>query len=225
MWASPDAERVIFSESVRKTERHPMRVRPWLVFESIVLSAIVVCVVSSIRADEPAKTKSVTAGPLKLAVPETWKQKEASSRFRLAQFSIPKVAGDPEDAEFVIYFFGAGGGGGPEANLHRWIDQFQSNERKVKLTSGKSPQGEYMLADVSGTWNKPVGPMIAQKTVEMSGARALSVILTGKDQANYFLRLTGPEKTVSANADALRAAIGADAKAEKAYSLPENSGN
>ena len=50
-------------------------------------------------------------------------------------------------------------------------------------------------------------------------------ILTGKDQNNYFLRLTGPEKTVSANADALRAAIGADAKAEKAYALPESSGN
>lgn len=151
--------------------------------------------------------------------------KEASSRFRLAQFSIPKVAGDPENAEFVVYFFGAGGGGGPEANLHRWIDQFQSHERKVKLTSGKSTQGEYILADVSGTWNKPVGPMIAQKTVEMPGARVVSVLLTGKDQSNYFLRLTGPEKTVSANVDALRTAIGADAKAEKAYSLPDNSGN
>ena len=59
----------------------------------------------------------------------------------------------------------------------------------------------------------------------MPGARVVSVLLTGKDQSNYFLRLTGPEKTVSANVDALRAAIGADAKAEKAYSLPDNSGN
>ena len=30
-----------------------------------------------------------------------------------------------------------------------------------------------------------------------------------------LLRLTGPEKTVTANADAFRAAFGADAKAEK----------
>jgi hypothetical protein len=202
-----------------------MRVRPWLVFELIVLSAIAACLVPGLRADEPAKSKTVTAGPIKLTVPETWKQKEATSRFRLAQFSIPKVAGDPEDAEFVVYFFGAGGGGGPAANLDRWINQFQPLERKVKLTSGKSQQGEYILADVTGTWRKPIGPMIAQKTVEMPNARVLSVILTGKDQSNYFLRLTGPEKTVSGNVDALRAAIGADAKAEKEYKLPESSGN
>ena len=82
-----------------------------------------------------------------------------------------------------------------------------------------------MLADLSGTWNKPIGPPIAQQTDEMPNARVLSVILTTKDQGNYFLRLTGPEKTVSANADALRAAIGADAKSEKAYALPESSGN
>jgi hypothetical protein len=202
-----------------------MRVRPRRVFHFIVLSAIAACLVPIARADEPAKTQSVTAGPLKLTVPETWKQKETASRFRLAQFSIPQVSGDPEDAEFVVFFFGAGGGGGPEANLQRWINQFQSQERKVKLTSGKSPQGEYILADISGTWNKPIGPPIAQKTKEMPGARVLSIILTGKDQSSYFLRLTGPEKTVSANVDALRAAIGADAKTEKAYALPESSGN
>jgi gluconolactonase len=202
-----------------------MRVRTWLMFDLIVLSAVAASFMSVACADEPAKTKTVTAGPLKLTVPETWKQKQASSRFRLAQFSIPKVEGDPEDAEFVVYFFGAGGGGGPEDNLRRWINQFLPTERKVKLTSGKSPQGEYILADVTGTWNKPVGPMIAQKTKEMPGARVLSVILTGKDQNSYFLRLTGPDKTVSANVDALRAAIGADAKAEKEYTLPDSSGN
>jgi hypothetical protein len=202
-----------------------MRVRPWRVFELIVLSAIATCFMSGVRADEPAKAKTVTAGPIKLTVPETWKQKEVTSRFRLAQFSIPKLTGDPEDAEFVVFFFGAGGGGGPEANLDRWINQFQAHERKVKLTSGKSPQGEYILADITGTWNKPIGPPIAQKSVEMPNARVLSVILTGKDQSNYYLRLTGPEKTVSASVDALRAAIGADAKAEKEYKLREASGN
>ena len=74
----------------------------------------------------------------------------------------------------------------------------------MKLTSGKCPQGDYVLVDLRGTWNKPIGPTIQQKTVEMPDARVLSVILTIKDQGNYFLRLTGPEKTVSANADALR---------------------
>jgi hypothetical protein len=202
-----------------------MRVRTWLVSKSIVLSAIAACFMSAARADEPAKTKTVTAGPLKLAVPTTWEQKEPTTRSRLAQFSISKLAGDPEDAEFVVYFFGAGQGGGPEANVRRWIGQFRSEGRKVKLSSGKSSQGDYILADITGTWNKPIGPPIAQKSVEMPNARVLSVFLTGKDENSYFVKLTGPEKTVSANADALRTAIGADAKAEKAYVLTDASAN
>jgi hypothetical protein len=202
-----------------------MRVRPWLAFNFVVMSAIAAGVVPRAGADEPAKTQAVTAGPIKLTVPEAWKEKKTSSRFRLAQLAVPKVAGDPEDGEFVVFFFGAGGGGGVDANIHRWINQFQSQERKMKLSSGKCPQGDYVLVDLSGTWNKPIGPPVAQKTVEMPNARVLSVILTGKDQSSYFLRLTGPEKTISANADALRAAIAADAKSEKDYKLADESGN
>lgn len=194
-------------------------VRFWL---ALVVAA---CMLARVGADEPAKTRTVTAGPVKLTVPEGWKQKEKTNRFRLAQFSVPKVAGEKEDAEFVVFFFGAGGGGGVDANVHRWINQFQSQGRTVKLVSGKSAQGDYVLADLSGTWNKPIGPPVMQKTVEMTNARVLSVILTAKDQANYFLRLTGPAKTVSANADAFRAAFGADQKSEQEYKLPDDSGS
>jgi hypothetical protein len=198
-----------------------MRVRPFLGLQLSLLAAIAACGLPLAGAAEPAKTRAVTAGEIKLTLPESWTKQETSSRLRLAQFDIPKVAGDPEDAEFVVFFFGAGGGGNVDSNIHRWINQFHPQERKLKLTSGKCPQGDYVLVDLHGTWNKPIGPPIQQKTVEMAHARVLSVILTTKDQGNYFLRLTGPEKTVTANADALRVAIGADAKAEKDYKLSE----
>ena len=173
-----------------------------------------------VPAAEDAKTHSVKAGEINLTVPVSWQQKAATNNFRLAQFDIPKVGGDPEDGEFVVFSFG-GGGGGVDANIQRWIGQFQSKDRKMKLTSGKCPHGEYVLVDISGTWMKPVGRMIDQRTVEMPNARVLGVILKVKDAGNYFLRLTGPKKTTSANADAFRAAIGADAKSEKEYKLAE----
>jgi len=184
------------------------------------LGNVVLCATCA-RAAEPAKTHTVTAGEVKLTVPQSWAPKEATSRFRLAQFTVPKTGGDAEDAEFVVYYFGAGGGGSVDPNIHRWINQFQPRDRKLKLTSGKCPQGDYVLVDLRGTWNKPIGPPIQQKTVEMRDARVLSVILTVKDQGSYFLRLMGPEKTISANADALRTAIGADAKSEKDYKVSE----
>ncbi len=202
-------------------KRLPMRVRPLFALKLALLSAFAACVLPSAGAAEPAKTRTVTAGKITLTVPESWQQQDPTTRMRLTQFAVPKVNGDTENGEFVVYYFGAGSGGGVDANIHRWINQFQPRERKAKLTSGKCPQGEYVLVDLRGTWNKPIGPMIQQKTVETPDARVLGMILTVKDQGNYFLRLTGPQKTVSANADALRSAIGAAAKSEKDYKLPQ----
>ena len=202
-------------------KRLPMRVRPWLLLNLTVLSAMAAWCVSGVRAAEPAKTHTVTAGDIKLMIPEAWSQKETTSRFRLAQFSIPKTGDDKEDAEFIVFYFGAGGGGNVDPNIHRWIGQFHPQGRTVKLSSGKCPQGDYVLADIRGNWKKPIGPPIQQQTVEMPNARVISVVLTTKDQGNFFLQLRGPEKTVAASADALRAAIGASKGSEKAYKLSE----
>ena len=52
----------------------------------------------------------MTAGDIKLTIPEAWTQKETTSRFRLAQFSIPKTGDDKEDAEFIVFYFARGEG-------------------------------------------------------------------------------------------------------------------
>jgi hypothetical protein len=169
-------------------------------------------------ADAPA-TKAIKAGDLNLTVPDTWHKEPVATNFRKAQMKVPKAAGDTEDGDFVVYYL-EGGGGAVNDNVQRWVRSFQQTGRKMKVTSGKSPQGEYVFVDLQGTWNKPIGPMVQQRTKEMPNSRALSVILTTKE-GNYYLRLTGPEKTVSANADAFRAAFGADAKSEKVRPLAQ----
>jgi gluconolactonase len=163
-------------------------------------------------ADAPA-TKTIKAGELSLTVPEAWEKQPVRSQFRKAQMKVPDVAGDKDETDFVVYYFD-GGGGGIDPNVQRWVGSFLPTGRKLKVTSGKSSQGDYVFVDLQGTWKKPIGPMVQQKTEEMPNSRALSVILTTKE-GNYYLRLTGPEKTVSANADAFRATFGADAKTEK----------
>jgi hypothetical protein len=182
------------------------------------LAALVLASERPATAADAPETKAVKADDLTLNVPKAWREGKPS-QFRKVQFAVPKVEGDKDDAEFTVFFFN-GGGGGVDANIQRWVKQFQSKDHKMKVTSGKSSQGDYVLVDQTGTWNKPIGRMQEGRTVEMPNARALSVILSTKD-GNYFLRLTGPEKTVSANADALRTAIGADAKSEKARPLTQ----
>ncbi|MAQ90398.1 MAG: hypothetical protein CMM03_11125 [Rhodopirellula sp.] len=159
------------------------------------------------------KTKKVMAKDITLNVPTTWKQSPASNNLRTAQFAIPKVEGDRDDAELVVYFFG-GAGGGVNANLERWSGQFQPGGKKQKIYKGEAKQGEYYLLDITGVYNKPIGPPINRQTNPTPGYQMLAVVLMVKDKGNYFLKLTGPQKTVAAASKALRVAIDADVKKE-----------
>jgi gluconolactonase len=165
-----------------------------------------------------AETREVKVEDIILQTPTHWKQQEPSNRLRLAQFVIPAVEGDKEPAELVISFFG-GDGGGVDANLKRWNEQFTGDDKKIKLTEGVSPQGNYYFSEVSGTYQKPVGPPIAGKKEPAPGYRSLNVILQVPSKGNYFLRLIGPDKTVKAAAAAFRASFGGDAAKEKPYEI------
>ena len=125
--------------------------------------------------------------------------------------------GDKEAAELAVFNFGAGGG--IEANIRRWVGQFQPKGRTAKITTGTAPQGKYVFVDLSGTYKKPDGPPIRQKTIDTPGTRALSVILAIENKGLYFLKLIGPQKTVGGQADIFRAAFGGNAKDEKEVSL------
>lgn len=165
------------------------------------------------------ETTEVKLRDLTLNVPADWKQEEPKSRLRLGQFRIPAAEGDKEDAELAVFSFGAGGG--IEANVKRWIGQFDAQDRKVAMFGGKCEQGQYLLVDLSGTYNKPVGPPIQQKTEATPGSRVVNVIMVVPEKGLYFLKLAGEQKTVSAQMDALRASFGAKAEDEKEVKLDE----
>lgn len=178
-------------------------------------------VVFSLASAAEEKVKTVAAKDLKLQVPASWKEVKTTSQFRAAQFAIAGKDAKDEEAELVVYHFG-GPTGGVNANIARWVGQFEEKGRNVKLLQGKSKQGEYYLADISGTWKKPDGPPFARKTIDKPGSRVIGVVLItgeGEKQDYYFLKLAGPDALVKSQSDALRAAIGANAKSEKAYEL------
>ena len=195
-------------------------------FPIVLLAVLALAVSSLVSAEETEKkekkeAKKAVAKPVKLrditlTVPPTWQQEKPRSRLRAGQFKLPAVKGDKDAAELAIFYFG-GTGGGADANIRRWIGQFQSEGRKMKVLRGESSQGPYLLLDLTGTYNQPVGPPIQRRTKPMKGARMLAVILAVKGKGNYFLKLTGPMKTVTAAATSLRQSFGADPKKEKPY--------
>ena len=176
-------------------------------------AALVVVSSTFLFADDEVKESKV--GEITLKTPASWKQSEPTSKLRLAQFEIPAEEGDKESADLAIFSFGAGGG--VQANIDRWINQFNAEGRKSKVSVGKAELGEYVIADVTGTYKKPVGPPVLGKTEPLEGARMLGVILAVEGKGNYFLKMTGQNATVSAAAEAFRASFGGKESAEKAF--------
>lgn len=152
---------------------------------------------------------------LKLQVPASWEKEEnLKSKLRLAQFNIPAVKGEKGPLELTIFSFG-GGGGGVQANVERWVNQFDSDGRVAGVKRGESKQGPYVFVDIQGTFNMTVGPPIAGKTEKVPNARMLGVIIGVPDTGVFYLKLAGPEESVKAQLKNLRTAFGASDKEEE----------
>jgi gluconolactonase len=143
------------------------------------------------------KTRVVKAGGLTLQVPLEWKQGTPTSTMRLAEFEIPPKADGGQGASLVLFHFGAGGAGSAKANIERWVGQFAPEGRQVTRSKGRSPAGDYTLVDISGTYNKPIGPPIRRQSTPVPDSRVINVMLDAPDGA-YFFKLVGGTDGVGA---------------------------
>jgi hypothetical protein len=136
---------------------------------------------------------------LKFDMPQGWVSKAPASSMRVAEFSLPKAAGDAEDASLAVFYFG-GQGGTVQANLDRWIGQMTQPDgrasRDVARTTRLSPRGlPITLVDLSGTYVAEVSPGSTER-FNKPGFRLRAAVIETKE-GPYFVKLTGPEKTVA----------------------------
>lgn len=147
----------------------------------------------AIAADAPTQTVSV--GELSLDAPSVWKSVKPRSQMIQTQLAVSPVAGDEDPAELAIYAFG-GGAGGVEANIKRWQSQFKDADggaAKIEQKAVKGKNVDVVRAEVAG---KYVPPPFARQP-EKPGYRLIGAIVQ-TDSTGYFLKLIGPDKTVSA---------------------------
>ena len=141
-------------------------------------------------------------GSMKSKTPANWKKQEPSNKLRMAQYLVPKVDADKEDAELVVFFFGKGGGGSNDDNIKRWKGQFIAPEGKTideatkveKFKLGDTTDVIYV--DMNGTYkykNPPFDPNA--KEVRKDNFRRIGVIFDSVD-GPFFITLTGPAKTM-----------------------------
>jgi hypothetical protein len=149
--------------------------------------------------------ETIELGGLKSKAPADWKMEKASNKLRLYQFVIPKVDGDPENAELVVFFFGAGGGGSNADNIKRWKGQFLPPKGKTIDEATKTEHFkvgkdvDVLYVDIHGSYkykNPPFDPNA--KEVLKENFRRFGLIFD-TDKGPYFITLTGPAKTVERN--------------------------
>lgn len=138
-----------------------------------------------------------------------WLEQPPSSTMRVAEYHLPRVEGDVEDAELVVFYFG-GGGGTVEANLVRWTDQMLQPDgapsaEVATTTSFLAGDLPVTLLDVPGTFAAEVRPGSRMRYFKPDFRLLAAVVET--PAGPYFFKLTGPDPTVRRWADSFEATI------------------
>ncbi len=143
-------------------------------------------------------TAELKAGSFTFKAPAGWKAKAEPRQMSAGGFTTAGKDG-AAGLEADFYHFGAGGGGGVDANVTRWQRQFEPGEdgkapevAREELTFGEN---KALLVTIKGTFLS--GPVMSPKKTPMPGYAMLGAIL-GSKEGDVFVKVTGPEATVEA---------------------------
>jgi len=151
--------------------------------------------------------KGSVAG-LTWGVPGRW-TKAPDRPMRVATYTIPAPAGEGEGAECSVSYFGRDQGGLLDANIDRWVGQFEVNDGPTK--SSRVVNGlTVTLVKIGGAYLNPSGPMM-QSMGRKEGFRLLGAIVAGPE-GSVFFKMVGPAKTIAASEAEFDAMIGSLAK-------------
>ena len=137
---------------------------------------------------------------LTFTAPAAWHTRPAASAMRVAEFVVSKVAGDPEDAEVVVYFFGVTVGS-VNSNVDRWIGQMQqpdgsASKDKARRETQTINGLKVTMVDLAGTYVGEVRPGATERYNKPNFRLRAAVVETPRGA--YYIKMTGPAKTMAA---------------------------
>jgi hypothetical protein len=120
--------------------------------------------------------------------PPRWEKVPHASSMRIATYRIPHVAGDAEDAELSV----TRAGGDTDANIDRWLGQFDEAGRKTAKRTERMVDGlRVILVEIEGEYSGMGSP-------EPAPGYAMKSAIVETAGTKHFFKLTGPAKTVEA---------------------------
>jgi hypothetical protein len=136
-----------------------------------------------------AEDKNVSVGGLEFATPAPWAQTQNTGMMTKAMLNYPAEGGEP----LVVKFYDFGNqSGGVEANLQRWVSQFEGTPdvKKEELTFGNI---KVYLLTATGTFldGAPGGPKTPKPDSTLLGA------ILASDDTNVFIKMAGPKAAIA----------------------------
>ncbi|MDH4070622.1 MAG: hypothetical protein OEV30_09365 [Ignavibacteria bacterium] len=170
--------------------------------KGIAILLVTMSVISCSRQEENAEpqpahaiTQSGATGSvagLAWQIPERWTMGPEKA-MRVATYMSPPSSGDSEGGECAVFYFGSGEGGDVEANINRWVGQFEPDGEPARTMLTVENMSVHYL-DLTGTYLASTGPMMGPKE-RKEGFRLLGAIVGGP-QGSVFFKMTGPSATV-----------------------------
>lgn len=164
--------------------------------------------VSGMTGQTPSEAPNSIAG-IAWQVPEGWTV-GAQRQMRAATYEIAAAEGDPEGAECAVFYFGPDQGGSVEANIDRWISQFQQADGGESKDVAKRGSMEVdglkcSTVEVTGNYTGAMGPMGGDQSAK-ENFRMLGAIVEAPKGAVFF-KMYGPDKTVESAHAAFNAMV------------------
>ena len=142
----------------------------------------------------------MTAAGITFDLPAGWTPEVPSSGMRAAQVAVPGSGGP---GQMVLFYFGAGQGGGVEQNLQRWIGQMVPDSEPVRDAFG-TDGFQVTWLDLSGTLRaSQIGSF---PSTDMPDYRMLAAVVEGQN-GPWFFRAVGPKATMAEQRDAFEGMI------------------
>lgn len=161
------------------------------------------------KKEKPKRQPLAIAQDLRAQVPVAWKKQKPKGFGRIHQYLLPRAKDDPADGLLFIAHFGQGGGGSLEANLQRWYKMVEqpddkSSEEVAETHVIETDGVKITWIDLPGTYLDKPFPF-SRKVTRRETYRLFAAQIDGGQEAPYWLRAYGPNRTMLEHREAFQA--------------------
>lgn len=155
------------------------------------MRSFLILLLASISILHAADPVSFQVSDFEFERPAHWQWVPASSPMRKAHLQAPGATKEAQ-ADVIFFHFGPGQGGSVEANVKRWVDQFQDAESAT--SSEKIGDTTITYVKSSGTFLSGM-PGTTPVPLENQGLRGA---ILESPNGDVYVKMTGPQATVEA---------------------------